>query len=454
MTTKQYIALSVFLFIASLGILFGVVNFASASQSDIMVVPYSLGGNQATDLYSYGTSSVTGVTFPIASDTNGYFYWDLNGVVSGSAFNMASTSVSALNYSTTLGSHGSGYRGYAIYTRGGGSDNRMRLGSSFTGSVGSIVSSFSIDGVSVSLVKWDGFSASTTASVLGSNGFRIDTARPSSPGRLYLISYTNDNLDYIDTQAEYYALVDSFQAGGPIPGAINTRIVSQNSPANGSLSSSEFVQFDFDYFNNDTDTDPVTFAGVDIRDVSSGFEYAPIEEMIISSGNASFGPETVQLQSDHFHMWRPYLRNASSTRVIYGSWYSFDVVDYSGDFDPVDPSGGSATSTQISQLLGVQGFFQSRFPFAYFYDIGSLLSAVDDEVAEGQFPSLDLSFGTSSALHMGTVTMFSSSTLSYFAGSSTVSLIRTMMAFSIWLAFALAVWFQVKKIFHHSQSNK
>jgi len=235
-------------------------------------------------------------------------------------------------------------------------------------------------------------------------------------------------------------------------GSVNTRIISQDEPDNGDLTSDDIVSFQFDYYNNDTDDVPVTVAGVDVRDVTSAFQYAPLESDISASGQSSFS-QILDLTEGHFHMWRPYLRNASSTRIIYGSWYSFDVVSYSGEFDPLDSDPDTATSTlsalALSKFFSQQGYLASKFPFAYFYDMAGIVGTLTTDDTEDSFPTLTLNLGTSSALSLGDMEFLSKDTIEMFAGSTMVSLFRTLMSFIIWLSFAFAVYTQVKHLIKH-----
>jgi len=196
---------------------------------------------------------------------------------------------------------------------------------------------------------------------------------------------------------------------------------------------------------------PVDFAGIDVRDLTSGLEYDPIESAIVVSGSGSFSTSK-QLQPGHFHMWRPYLRNASSTRIIYGNWYSFDVVTRSAPFEEIPTEYGSATSTIatriVAQFLGQQGYLASKFPFAYIYDVAAVFGGQNDAMSETHFPTLAISVASSS-LSLGSMTLFSSSTLSAYAGSANISIFRTIMAASLWITFATMVFFTIKKIFHH-----
>lgn len=425
-TTKQYFFLSISLVVVALGLLFGVARFASASEilySEVTSVTnitrtWATGGST-----SYNRFNLTNLVPHWAIDRVDWYIDNFNanlvanaddnfihGIIRDSTGTIIATSTNTENFTAGPGYY-SFYFDPAVFLRTQISDDDVRVGIQVTGD-GSIAS----------------------------KSFQVHTSGQNNI----------PNWDYFDTQGNattsdpvmtiYGVDLDEVPEGGSV-----TRIISQDEPDNGELAPSSVVPFQFTYFNNDTDDDPVTVAGVDIRDVSSGFQYVPLEEPIIVSGEGSFS-QIQQLTEGHFHMWRPYLRNASSTRFVRGSWYSFDVVDYSGQFDPLDPDADSATSTALGRFFSQQGYLASKFPFAYFYDVAGIVSLIDDDSTEGTFPSLSFSMGSSSPIGLGSFDMYSSSTLSAIVGSSAVSFIRTMMGWSLWLVFAYAVYRQIHRL--------
>lgn len=263
------------------------------------------------------------------------------------------------------------------------------------------------------------------------------TAPPTEDYRIYHSSGSQD---------AYPAMrIYGIDPDNPFPGGFQTRIISQIQPLNGALTADDVVQFEFTYFVNDTDEQLITHAGVDIRDLTTGFEYIPLEDEVIASGQSTFS-QIAGLEEAHYHMWRPYLRNASSTRIIYGSWRSFDVVSYSAPFEQIPTDGSpSATSTMFGALFGMQGYLASRFPIAYFYDVAGIVATIDDEMAETNFPTLTLHTG-SSTMPMGDLVFLSKDTVEMFAGDTTVTLFRTLMGAFLWIVFAFGVFYQIKKL--------
>lgn len=235
----------------------------------------------------------------------------------------------------------------------------------------------------------------------------------------------------------------------PIPGGTQTRIVSQDSPTNGETTASEVVSFQFDYFNNDTDELPVIYAGIDVKDMTAGYEYAPVEQDIIISGIGSFST-LLNLEENHLHLWRPYLRNASSTRIVYGQWYSFDVVGPSAPFESfIDPETGlpiNASSTSFWDFLNVPNLLKTKAPTGYIYQIGTIISETND-ISATTTPTLTLDFVTasSSITALQNVEVFSYDIVTELIPPSVIVILRTLMVAVLYIALAMG-------IIHHSHN--
>jgi len=244
-------------------------------------------------------------------------------------------------------------------------------------------------------------------------------------------------------------VVYGIDAGTVIEGGTVSRIVSQNSPTNGDTTSSGVVTFDFDYYNNDTDDELLTVAGVDIRDMTTSFEYAPLEQDILISGGGSFS-QIANLEHNHLHLWRPFLRNASSTRIIYGTWHSFDVVGPSAPFESyIDPETGlplNASSTSFWDFLNVPELLKTKAPTGYIYQIGSIINSISD-IAATSTPTLTMSFvGTSSNItQLKNVPMFSYTLVTQLIPPSMITILRGIMLAVLYIGLAFG-------IIHHSHN--
>jgi hypothetical protein len=98
----------------------------------------------------------------------------------------------------------------------------------------------------------------------------------------------------------------------------------------------------------------------------------------------------------------------------------------------------------LNDFGGVYTQLQSKVPFAYFYDIKSDIEALGS--SSDTFPSLTLNLSTT-ALPMN-VNIFSEDTVTQYAGSTNVSLFRTIMSGAIYILFGLMVWKTINNLIH------
>ncbi len=245
----------------------------------------------------------------------------------------------------------------------------------------------------------------------------------------------------------YYVL----RGTGDLFASSTTRVVIQNSPANGSLTSTNDVLFDFDYYFNDIETPNISIAGVQVLDLSTPFEYFPIESDIIASGVGSFTGNLV-LNSGDLHMWRGYLRNATSSDFRYGSWYTFDVVTQSASSTQyIDPETGLpiyATSTGFFDFLNVPYLLQTKAPFAYIYQVGALLQDLDS-ISATATPLFVLPLGMASTTlpGVGDIEFFSADTVTELMPDSFISFMRAIIIAVIYVGLGLLLFRNVGSIF-------
>jgi len=257
------------------------------------------------------------------------------------------------------------------------------------------------------------------------------------------------------------------------PSSNSTRIVSQNTPINGSLEPDTMVTFDFDFYNNDVEEPLYTTVGYELQNFTNPSQFSYGED-IISSGGSSFSHDQV-LSAGSFRMWRPFLFSSSTGQFLYGDWYSFDVVYRSASSTPyIDQTTASSTRTylqtfcngfgsstdaiytaegfqysvcytlgfmfvpsnaSVQQFSTIPNSLQSKFPFAYFYQIKSLFD--NGSSTANMFGTMQVNMPL-----VGTTTILSSQTINYFIGDSTASAIKQLTTFALWLAFAYAVYRQ------------
>lgn len=403
-------------------------------------IPYTF-GNSSSNFYSWSSSG--GGLMDIETDTYGYLYWEFNGSGGTDALILATTTASASDYSLTLNDGANGYRTWIFYERSGGLSDLTWAGLSGSGGPGTEISTFTVDGVTISAYRTNGINGTSTQNALYPGfgaGIRIATARAT--GRIYLITYTDEDLSYINTQAELYAYIDAIGTGGGAPGASNTRIIEQQLPTNGSLASDEFVNFQFTYYMNDVATPNITTAGVEIRDMTANLEYLPLTDEINASGQSTF-LEGRLLEPGHAHMWRAFLTSDDGTERYYGTWYSLEVVSYSAPGDYIDPETGepiNATSSSFWDFLNVPNLLKTKAPTGYVYQIGTLILSVED-ISATTTPSfvLPAAFASTTLPALAGTELFSANTVTQLIPPTLISILRGIMVAVLYIGLAFGL---------------
>jgi len=232
---------------------------------------------------------------------------------------------------------------------------------------------------------------------------------------------------------------------GPLFGGGNSqksRIVKVNSPVV-SPTPSTSVPFSFDYYN--TGYEGYNEAGAQIKDVTAQFDVVPAEVAVNSTGLATYS-STYTLTTGHGYLWRPYLRNSSSTTVptLYGPWTGMiDVVtDSASSSSPYITA--NASTTAFFDYLNIPQLLETRLPFAYLFQIKNLLGSL--ATTTSTFPELVLHIGaTTTPIHMN-VTILSSSTVLMFTGQNNVNDMRDYIAAALWFTLMGMIFFEIKYI--------
>lgn len=259
-----------------------------------------------------------------------------------------------------------------------------------------------------------------------------------------------DNFSYVggtvDTVNETAIDATYFLSHGDEGIGNQTGFVSINNPTHGTTEASTTVEFSFTY--NYAETEDVDIAGYDVIDIFTG-QHQGGEFPIVASGNTTITEEKV-LTAGNYHMWYAYLKNSTTGIKKYISKKSgFNVVTINPYFPTTpptfDPASADATSSLVASIFGQQGYFANKFPFAYIYDVAGIMSTLSNTETENNFPTLALDLASTS-LPIENLVIFSSSTISEYAGNTLVQIFRTIMQSVLWLSFMAMVFFKIKKI--------
>lgn len=288
---------------------------------------------------------------------------------------------------------------------------------------------------------------SGTAGIRG--GIALTNALSGQPSGTYIIRLTASSSPAVTwTEAIVW---NNSQYGGP--DEFYTRITSVTSPLSNQATPSTNVQFAFQYYNADGTT--YAYAGAEIVDITSQQTLTPVELAIISDGFATYAT-TTQLRYGNSYMWRPYLRNASSTVFIQGQWITpFGVVSSTGTTSPYIQS-ISSTTPSFFDFVNVPELLRSRVPFSYLFSGIALLGTID-EIPASSNSALVMTFVPPSAsttplgIALTNVEMFSTSTITELMGSNVLNSFSNLMAWVMWLSM---FWFFFHQAMHEINHKK
>lgn len=101
------------------------------------------------------------------------------------------------------------------------------------------------------------------------------------------------------------------------------------------------------------------------------------------------------------------------------------------------------TTTQWTNLITDM---QSKFPFAYFYDVSTAVNSASNPNGTST-PSITFTQGTNTPVH--TFTINPSTALGTVAGSSNVSTLKTLIKYGLYFALGLYYFFRIRGIFNY-----
>lgn len=226
-----------------------------------------------------------------------------------------------------------------------------------------------------------------------------------------------------------------------------SRIISLNAPANNGTTATEVVTFEYTYFNNPSDGFVKT--GVTLVDLTASQSIVGASTTISGSGQFNASLQR-QLASGHQYRWTAYLEKANGQRVISQSqiFYVVSFVGYGSStasvLQPSEITESNASSTlqsTLMQFLNIFSLVQNKIPFAY---VDRVIEEIDTSnlPATSEFAAVRVDFPTStnSMLNIGTVELFSTSTVTDLMGNTIHSALYLLAEVALYMGTILAMW--------------
>lgn len=220
-------------------------------------------------------------------------------------------------------------------------------------------------------------------------------------------------------------------------------------PQNNDTTAGTVVEFEWNYFVDNADTD-LTITGLEVIDyVTLQTVATPEAGVAPGSGTARFN---VELTSNHQHFYKVYLRNEEDSRRITGGQYWFDVVGTSTpleQFSYIDPITGNpvvGTSTGLWDFVNVPVLLKTRAPTAYIYQIADVIQQIQN-IEATTTPTLTMSFvsASSSITALKNVEIFSYDIVTDLIPSNMITILRALMVATLYIGLAFG-------ILHHSHN--
>lgn len=286
-------------------------------------------------------------------------------------------------------------------------------------------------------VVWGGFTCSTSVDL------QADMVSASAPvGNYTFIMGDNSGGNVTEPWAYGYFYWNGVDVTSSLQNASTTSYIVEYVSPVVSPTGSTLVNFEFDYWN--TGFEGFDKSGVEIRDVTAGYQYSPLESDIISVGNSTYS-QNYTLTQGHGHLWRPYLRNSASSTVpyLYGNWVGMiDVVTDSASSTPAITE--SASTTAFSRFLNVPDLLKRKIPFSYVYEMQQIYANLDNATSSS-VGSIVVDFsGSTTPSYLqsafSNITLFSTSTVTSYLSPTLIALINALLVAVIWAGAGMHVY--------------
>jgi len=243
-----------------------------------------------------------------------------------------------------------------------------------------------------------------------------------------------------------------------------TEIVSITEPVSGqTYTTGATTDFQFDYYWHG-EYPELDIVGVAITDISLGLQIPALELNIIKTGLSTFTDS--KIFADGVYQWRPYMRSTATGQQIQGDSLYFTVGDNDSIINYVAPTATSTTDISLdcsqgnaitNSVCNISGYLfvpsptatlgfqevnenlKNKFPFAYAYDFKDNITLLYTTTQTGT-SSLTLPFAD-----YGNITLISTDMLNALPY---IGLMRTLIAYALWLMFAIAMYHRTLRIFN------
>jgi len=98
----------------------------------------------------------------------------------------------------------------------------------------------------------------------------------------------------------------------------------------------------------------------------------------------------------------------------------------------------------LNNFSSAKDILKTKIPYSYFYDIQTLTGSISS--SSGTFPSITVPFNLGLGQSHASISLFSLSAVQYYLPAGSMTIFRTLMAYSLWFTFMLFVWRTIRHI--------
>lgn len=231
--------------------------------------------------------------------------------------------------------------------------------------------------------------------------------------------------------------------------ATTTRITTIEEPLSGTISTSTNVIFDFQYFYNDIETPDINAVGIELINLTNQNSVFTLNTPILASGSGEYR-KSYNLIANNTYSWRPFLKDDAGN-YRYGNVMVFNVVSNPNPFSPLESEFATSTATSTTPViyLNLVSLIQNKHPIAYIPQTITLLQNQATLNGTSSFPTLQFDFTNSklgsTTLNLTTVDMFSTSTITYFFGTTQINIFKNLITAVVWVGVVLFLIRDIKR---------
>lgn len=249
------------------------------------------------------------------------------------------------------------------------------------------------------------------------------------------------------TVQDYY-----FVLGGQGLAPLENIVYGMTSPTEFQVTNSANVQATFSYIN----TKGFDTAGVEVTDLTNHLLALKTEETSAVALQGTYS-NVIPLTANRGYRMRGYLRNATSSAIIFGPYRTFSTISeqfftstssYVSISSINESNASSSAQNALSGFANIPSYLADRVPFGYLFDIARMYSSAASSSTSFASISWDIgnsALSTSTKSYLpSTLPLFSTTTITYYLNGSLLTSFNALASAALYLATMYMFFTRIK----------